>query len=115
MLCPDARRELNAWLDAHPGCTPDEQYQAEEDILGDEDMWRTAALGRFASPLLCSARVGRAEELVLATDGARLSAERVANLPTWLAELRDWERREFVARAAVKRHDDVAVLHLRAG
>jgi hypothetical protein len=52
-------------------------------------------------------------ELVLATDGARLSEPVLDELPAWCGELRRWEReRAGLARAAEKLHDDVTVLRL---
>jgi hypothetical protein len=50
--------------------------------------------------------------LVLATDGARLRADRMEHLDAWLRELRSWESthpRENGVLAA-KPHDDVTVL-----
>ncbi|HTE62196.1 MAG TPA: hypothetical protein VK631_17720, partial [Solirubrobacteraceae bacterium] len=55
-------------------------------------------------------------ELVLASDGARLSEPVLDELPTWIGGLRRWEReRGSLARAAEKAHDDVTVLRLVGG
>jgi hypothetical protein len=52
-------------------------------------------------------------ELVLASDGARLTADVLDELPEWIDGLRDWERRRAAwRRAAEKVHDDVTVVRL---
>ncbi len=54
------------------------------------------------------------DELVLASDGARLARERQGELEGWLAQLRDYERNE--CQHETKPHDDVTVLRvLHAG
>ena len=54
-----------------------------------------------------------ARELVLASDGARLSEALLEDLPGWLGDLRGWERgRSQLRLAAGKVHDDVSVLRL---
>jgi hypothetical protein len=60
-----------------------------------------------------SFRLGGVSELVLASDGARLSESALDELPDWLAGLREHERgRPGLGRAGEKVHDDVTVLHL---
>jgi hypothetical protein len=55
-------------------------------------------------------------ELVLASDGARLSEQALAELPSWIDGLRAWEReRAGERRAAEKVHDDVTVVRLTRG
>ena len=82
------------------------------DYVNDERSWRTAAIGRFPTPKLDRMDVRDWDVLVLATDGARLRADRMEHLDAWLRELRSWESthpRENGVLAA-KPHDDVTVL-----
>lgn len=54
------------------------------------------------------------DELVLASDGARLDAHRVADLERWLADLREWERAGGDGTVEPwKPHDDVTVVRVR--
>jgi hypothetical protein len=57
--------------------------------------------------------LGGVLELVIASDGARLSERALDDIPGWLDGLRGWERgRPALALAGEKRHDDVTVLRL---
>jgi hypothetical protein len=90
------------------------RHDAEERLLGRAQAWTSTALGRFASPVLRRFGAHGVHELVLASDGARLSPAVLDDLPTWLQDLRGWERaRTALGEAAGKVHDDVTVLRLR--
>jgi hypothetical protein len=92
----------------------DRRHDAEERFLGRREAWTSTALGRFAAPVLQRFSADGVLELVLASDGARLSEDVLDDLPAWLEQLRGWEaRRSHLGRAAEKRHDDVTVLRLR--
>jgi hypothetical protein len=86
--------------------------ERKRDYVNDPRSWRTAAVGRFPTPKLDRTDVRDWDVLVLATDGARLRADRMERLDTWLRELRSWEsanpRQEGILTA--KPHDDVTVL-----
>lgn len=97
------------WLEAHPDATHREHQQAEESHFGARESWQVTSVGRFETPLLESAVLRGVERLVLASDGARLDGERVANLPQWLAQLRAFER-AHPPKFSRKLHDDVTVL-----
>jgi hypothetical protein len=90
------------------------RHDAEERFLGRPEAWTSTAVGRFGAPLLQRFSADGVRELVLATDGARLSQPVLDDLPAWLGELRRWEgQRGDLGRAAEKVHDDVTVLRLR--
>ena len=103
----------NAWQRRHPGIDRTTRHDGEERFLGRAQAWTSTALGRFAVPKLQHFTVHGARELVLASDGARLSEAALDDLPGWLGGLRDWERgRSQLRLAAGKVHDDVSVLRL---
>lgn len=88
--------------------------ELEERIFGTADAWVSAPPGRFPQTKLEQASwAGEWDELVLATDGARLDHDRVAALDDWLGEIRAWERDARKGYAAEKRHDDITVVRLR--
>jgi hypothetical protein len=73
-------------------------------------------LGRFERPVIRRFSAHGVSELVLASDGARLTEPVLDELPTWIGDLRSWERsRADLGRAAEKVHDDVTVLRLVRG
>jgi hypothetical protein len=113
-LTPDVAAEWAEWQRCHPTVSRDVRHDAEERFLGRRQAWTSTALGRFASPILQRFVADGVLELVLASDGARLSEPVLDDLPSWLGGLRDWEaRRSELGRAAEKVHDDVTVLRLR--
>ncbi len=109
---PDARARFRAWEDAHPDASPDERYDAEIRLWAAPAAWHTAALGRFADTRLERRHISDFDALVVATDGARLTADRLRGLEDWLVGLRAWERAHASARAGGKIHDDVAVVRV---
>jgi serine/threonine protein phosphatase PrpC len=112
-LTARAAAAWEAWQRAHPRVDRAARHVAEERFLGDPRAWTSTALGRFARPVLRRFTLDGASELVLASDGARLSERRLDDLPSWLGGLRSWERqRAHLGMAAGKVHDDVAVLRL---
>ncbi len=101
------------WQRRNPAADRATRHDAEERFLGHVQAWTATALGRFATPKLQSYSVQGARELVLASDGARLSEAVLEELPEWLEGLRGWERgRSQLRVAAGKVHDDVSVLRL---
>ena len=114
-LTADVAAEWDAWQHRHPTIDRATRHDAEERFLGRPQAWTSTALGRFAAPVLRRFTAEHVLELVLASDGARLSEDVLHDLPTWLGELREWEgRRSHLGRAAEKVHDDVTVLRLRS-
>jgi hypothetical protein len=112
-LTADVAAEWAEWQRCHATVGRDLRHDAEERFLGRQEAWISTALGRFASPVLQRFAADDVLELVLASDGARLSEPVLDDLPSWLGGLRHWEgRRSGLGRAADKRHDDVTVLRL---
>jgi hypothetical protein len=113
-LTPVVAAEWDAWQRRHPAIDRAARHDGEERFLGRPEAWTSTALGRFATPVLRRFTAGRVLELVLSSDGARLSEDVLDDLPAWLGELRAWERgRRHLGRAGEKVHDDVTVLRLR--
>ena len=101
------------WQDRNANVGSDERHDAEEGFLGRPEAWTSTALGRFERRAIQTFRLERVSELVLASDGARLSDGMLDELPSWIDGLRQWERgRVEHARAAEKVHDDVTVVRL---
>jgi hypothetical protein len=112
-LTPAVEAAWQQWRDRHPDVDRDRRHDAEERFFGRPDAWTSTALGRFAQPVIRTFSLTGVTELVLASDGARLDERRLADLATWLAVLREWERVRLVdRRAAEKQHDDVTVVRL---
>ena len=109
-LRSDVLAAYEQWKRAHPEASQDELNQFEEELLSSPEAWRTTSVGRFPEPRLLSASLPLPRSLVLASDGARLSAERLPALEQWLAGLREWEERHVGRVAGGKTHDDVTVL-----
>jgi serine/threonine protein phosphatase PrpC len=108
-----AEAAWNDWQRRHPRVDRATRHDGEERFLGHVQAWTSTALGRFATPKLQRYTVHGARELVLASDGARLSEAQLEDLPGWLGGLRGWERsRSQLRLAAGKVHDDVSVLRL---
>jgi hypothetical protein len=112
-LTPAVVAEWADWQRRNAGIGRDVRHDAEERFLGRRDAWTSTALGRFASPVLQRFAADGVLELVVASDGARLSERVLDDVPSWLGELRDWEdQRAHLGWAAEKVHDDVTVLRL---
>ncbi|HMJ34288.1 MAG TPA: hypothetical protein VK501_10240 [Baekduia sp.] len=113
-LTRDVAAEWADWQRRNATVSRDVRHDAEERFLGRRLAWTSTAVGRFASPVLQHFSADRVLELVLASDGARLSELVLDDLPSWLGGLRRWEsQRRHLGRAAEKVHDDVTVLRLR--
>jgi hypothetical protein len=112
-LTPAVEAAWQRWQDGHPRVDRDRRHDAEERLLGRAEAWKSTALGRFARPVIRPFSVRGVTELVLASDGARLSERALDDLAGWLAGLREWERRRtHLGRAGEKVHDDVTVVRL---
>jgi hypothetical protein len=104
------------WQGRNADISREARHEAEEGFLGRPDAWTSTAVGRFERPVMRRFGVEGVSELVLATDGARLTEPVLDELPTWIGDLRRWEReRAHLGRAAEKVHDDVTVLRLVRG
>jgi hypothetical protein len=104
------------WQRSNAHVSRELRHDAEEGFLGRPDAWTSTALGRFEQPVIRRFSMEGVHELVLASDGARLSETVLDQLPTWIGGLRRWERdRAHLGRAAEKVHDDVTVLRLTRG
>jgi hypothetical protein len=113
-LTADVEAEWAEWQRRHTTVSRDVRHDAEERFLGRPEAWTSTAVGRFVPPRLRRFSADGVQELVLASDGARLSEPVLDDLPAWLGELREWEhQRSDLGRAAEKVHDDVTVLRLR--
>lgn len=115
-LTARARAAWDEWQDRNAGVSRAVRHDGEEGVLGRPGAWTSTAVGRFERPVMRSFSLAGVSELVLASDGARLSERVLDDLPTWIGELRGWEReRAGLARAGEKVHDDVTVLRLVRG
>lgn len=113
-LTPQVAAAWDAWQTGNATAGRRLRHHAEERCLGRQEAWTSTAVGRFPRPVLQRFTACEASELVLASDGARLTAAVLDDLPTWLAALRRWEHGRADLRAASgKVHDDVTVLRLR--
>jgi hypothetical protein len=110
---PAALARFRLWADEHPDATTDKRYDAEVRLWATPGAWLTAALGRFPRIMTETVAIARFDELVLASDGARLAPERLSDLDAWLADLRTWEREHLRPSAGAKMHDDLVVLRAR--
>lgn len=117
---PGATAELRRVMrEAGPHATRFDLHAAEERIMGRPSSWRSAALGRFPCCTAQERRIGLGQvaEVVVASDGARLTAGSLEDLGGWLGGLRLAER-DVDAPGWQKRHDDVTVVRavrLRTG
>jgi hypothetical protein len=112
-LTPAARQSWSIWLADHVEASQDERFAADNQLLGSEASWQHNALGRFETIKTEQLMVRAPDEIVLATDGARLNAECVCDLDRWLTGLRDWERSQAQPPAGINRHDDVTVISMQ--
>ena len=112
-LTPAVEATWQRWQDRNPRVDRDRRLDAEERFLGRAEAWTSTALGRFAQPVIREFSLSGVTELVLASDGARLSERLLDDIAGWLAGLREWERRRtHLWRAAEKAHDDLTVVRL---
>jgi hypothetical protein len=112
-LSPPVEAAWESWQERHPDVDRDARHDAEERLLGRREAWTSTALGRFERPVINSYSLVGVSELVLASDGARLTEAVLDDLPRWIGGLRRWEReRAAWRRAAAKVHDDVTVVRL---
>jgi hypothetical protein len=101
------------WQRRNAGVTREARHAAEERFLGRPEAWTSTAVGRFARPNVRRFSLAGVQELVLASDGARLADHSLDDLPGWLDGLRNWEReRPGLGLASEKRHDDVTVIRM---
>jgi hypothetical protein len=108
-----ATAEYRARLAAEPSASAFAVSALEEELFSDPANWVSVPVGRFPETYLERAELAPGwERLVLASDGARLDAERVLALEDWLFGLRTWEDEYRLAYAVEKRHDDVTVLEI---
>jgi serine/threonine protein phosphatase PrpC len=115
-LTPPVATAWDEWQHRNAHVSREERHEAEERFLGRPHAWTSTALGRFEHPVIRSFTLEGVSELVLASDGARLSEPVLHELPSWIGGLRRWERaRVGLGRAAEKVHDDVTVLRLVRG
>ena len=112
----EAAERDRQWYREHAGLDINDLLRLERarDYVNDESAWRTAAVGRFAAPKLARVDLREWEVLLLTTDGARLTPERIASLEDWLDGLRAWEVASLHERGVLARkpHDDVTVLRI---
>jgi len=85
----DAVRALRARRPPFDDAEERRRYIREEaDLLEGRRRWRSTAIGRFADPILIQAEVAPGwDELVLASDGAALTVDRVRDLDAWAERL----------------------------
>ena len=112
MLVPFYMARYQEWRADNPAATKSELDEAEETLLGTPDAWATSPVGRFLRLSTESADFDDFDELILATDGARLTKERAAEVEKWLSGLRAWEKENSDTRAARKVHDDFTVIRV---
>lgn len=114
MFTEQTRRDLELWAKRNPGATLAERLEMERKVITRYACWNLTALGRFEKPKLqCRAVEADFDDLVLVTDGSdvrRAVADGLSEPHDWLTGLRSWEASN---RPSYKRHDDVAMLHLR--
>ncbi|WP_345346350.1 hypothetical protein [Actinoallomurus liliacearum] len=72
-LTQAARRDWDGWLREHPGAGDRERWSAQEALLGSPDAWNNPSVGAFAELKPASGEFGPVEEIVVSSDGARLS------------------------------------------
>jgi hypothetical protein len=112
-LTASAAAAWEDWQRRNAGVSRQDRHDAEEVLLGRPDAWTSTAIGRFARPNVRRFSLAGVLELVLASDGARLSELALDDLPGWLDRLRGWERqRPGLGLAGEKRHDDVTVIRI---
>jgi len=107
-LTPDATGRLVHWQREHPSATLDEAVVAESLLTG-EAAYVTAPVGCLPEVRPEWGALPAFDELVLASDGARLTPERLDDIEAWVTALRG----EAPPAAEPKPFDDVTVLRVR--
>lgn len=112
----EAAQRDRQWYREHAGLELADLLRQERarDYVNDESAWRTAAVGRFVRPKLARADLRGWKAVLLTTDGARLTPERIDRLEDWLGGLREWELANLHQEGVLARkpHDDVTVLQI---
>lgn len=114
LLTDAARAAWRAWRAEHPEVADPLNDIAEgyEVVVGHPSAWNSPPIGLFDGVSWPTHHFGTEwTGVVVASDGARLDPDRVAELDRWLARLRDVEGVEH--GADFKPHDDVVVLRAR--
>jgi hypothetical protein len=99
------------WRADHPGADPvDDIADGYDEILASPQAWRSTPIGLYAQPHFEHVSIDRqdCDAVVVASDGARLTDERVVELDGWLEGLRAREEHEHAHE--YKPHDDVVVI-----
>jgi len=113
-MTPAAYEQFQAELGrrrALPGAFDwEDWFEAEDRLVGRRDAWEGPPLGRFPTPptITTGPIPPGCSTLVVATDGARLDVDRVANLDSWMDDLRCWEHSDPQLW-----HGDVAAVRIR--
>lgn len=79
MLTGTARAAYEAGCAGAPS-----SWEVQEATLDDPSAWNTTPVGLVLSPRAETTHVGLVEEVIVSSDGARLTPERCANLSEWL-------------------------------
>jgi hypothetical protein len=102
------------FLREHPGeLAP--LLELEVALLGDDPLsWGVVPLGALDEVYLRTAALSDVREVVVASDGARLSVEILqgVGLDDWLAGLRAWEEADPSHHGEVKLHDDLSAVRV---
>lgn len=108
---PETHARWGQWRADHPDADPvHDVADGYDEILASPEVWRSTPIGLHAEPHYEHTTIPRAEcdAIVVASDGARLTAERVAALARWLDALRAWEHDAHGSDH--KPHDDVVAI-----
>lgn len=111
-LAPATRCAFDALLARRAELTRGEFVAAEATLTDDPATRLCTPVGLMAELRLMTYELDAAEELVLASDGALLTPDRLVDLAGWLAGLRSFEREHGEQIARYKAHDDVTALRL---
>lgn len=102
----DAYEDAVAQLDEP---TSANRWAVQEEILNDPSCWASPAIGFDRVPRLESADLGVFDEVIVATDGSRLTPDRCQTLAHWLSH--DIQLAEMAATAdQPSPHGDIGVL-----
>ena len=113
-LRPEAALIMADWEDLHQRASLADRLLAEDIHVGSSSHWRSTPVGRFPEMRTERARADGADEIIVATEGARLNTERVPNLPRWTASLREWERTRAseLTRGGRRLHPPIVLLRV---
>jgi hypothetical protein len=115
--------ERDRFRHGNPDATLADLMELDVELLADDpDRWGVVPLGALSEVYLRSTVLSRSgpdavREVVVASDGAKLTPERLARhtVGDWLRGLRGWERGDAANLDQVKAHDDVSVVRLCLG